>query len=318
MLHEITDQKLSLRKIFKKYNLLIILVFLIVVLTISTKGIFLRYSNISNLLMRNSLIAIIALGQTLVILTGGIDLSVGSNLALSSLFYVLFQDLGVFPSIILALASGMFFGFFNGIIITKLRINPFLTTLATMEIIRGLSFTVIEGKPIYYIQEQFLAVSQFKFLGLFAEVYICLIIFAILWFFIRKTRFGVQLYAVGGNENAARLSGIRSDKTKLLAYIIVGLLCGVCGILYTARIGIGEAISGATLHLDSIAAVVIGGAALSGGIGKLENTIIGVLIYGMLSNFMILIGVPPLYQQGVKGAIIILAIFINKKTNKRG
>jgi ribose/xylose/arabinose/galactoside ABC-type transport system permease subunit len=294
-------------------RLIVITIVLAVLMTILSNGTFLQPGNLANLLSQSAIVGIITIAQCLVILMAGIDLSVGAILAASSLAYVFYQGMGVFPSIILALAVGVFFGFLNGFFITKFKLTPFIVTLAVMEISRGVSLTAVNGEPITQIDSAFLVLGSLRPFGISLQVYIWLILAVVAYIFLTHTHWGKAIYATGGNEKAARLSGINTGRIKIMVYTISGFLCAIAGILFTSRLAVGEPTAGGIYNLDSIAAVVIGGVALSGGEGKLTNAMLGVVIFAMLSNFMNLAGVSPFYQQGLKGIIVILAIMINIK-----
>lgn len=298
-------------------RLIVITLLLVVIMTILTDGAFLQPANLSNLLSQSAIVGIITIAQCIVILTAGIDLSVGAVLAASSLAYVFYQEIGVFPSIVLALLVGAFFGFLNGFAITKFKLTPFIVTLAVMEISRGLALTAVDGEPLFQIDPAFLVLGELRPLGISLQVYIWLILALLASLFLSHSRWGKEIYATGGNEKAAKLSGVNTIRIKVLVYTISGVLSAIAGILFTSRLAIGEPTAGGLYNLDSIAAVVIGGVALSGGEGKLRNAMLGVLIFAMLNNFMNLVGVSPFYQQGLKGIIVILAILINLKQQSR-
>jgi len=303
-------QTLVWSKLFE-YRLIVLMALLIVLMTAMTDGTFLQWGNIRNLLSQSAIVGILTIAQCLVILTGGIDLSVGAIMAAASLAYVIQQDIGLMLSILLAVAVGALFGAFNGFFVTRIKLTPFIVTLATMEIARGLSSTAVRGEPIFNIRSEFLTFGSMRPLGIPLQVYVWIVLVLATWFLLHRTTWGKAVYATGGNERAAKLSGIDTRRTKMSVYVYAGLLCAIAGILFTSRLAIGEPSAGDSYNLDSIAAVVIGGVALSGGEGKLSHAMIGVLIFAMLNNFMNLLGVSPFYQQALKGIIIILAIYVN-------
>lgn len=289
----------------------IVFILVVIILAIASKGVFLRSNNIINLFAQNSIIGVIAIAQFLVILTGGIDLSVGAMVAFTSLAYVMFQNMGLLFCMTLAIAAGCVMGLINGILVTKLRIIPFMATLITMGIFRGLAYIIVNGRVQYNIEPIFLSLNGIRGWSVPLLVYIWLFL-AVVWIIVMKyTRFGVTMYSTGGNEKASRLSGLNTGKIKILAYMFSGILCGVAGILYTGRLALADPGLGDSFGMDSITAVVIGGAALSGGKGKLANAVFGVLIFGMLNNFMNIVGIPSAMHVGIKGLILVLTVYLN-------
>lgn len=300
-----------------EYRMFIILVLMFIILAIASQGLILQKNNLISLLTQNSIIGIVAIGQFLVILTGGIDLSVGSVLMISSLCYVSVQQIGVPASILLSICVGLAFGFSNGQAVTRLKINPFIATLAFSQIATGLGYIMVNGQPIFNVASSFLAMGQFKIGGMSVYVYLWLLLCLAFALVLQFSGFGVRLYCVGGNEQTARLSGLSSARVKTAAYMLSGALCGLAGALYTSRLQLADPTIGGNFSMDSITAVVIGGASLAGGEGKLHNTLLGVLILGMLNNFMNIIGVPSSMQVGVKGCILIATVLLNHYVVKK-
>ena len=294
-----------------EWRMPIIFVLMVIVLAVASNGIFLQPNNIINLFAQNAIIGVITIGQFLVILSGGIDLSAGSMLALTTLIIVHFQDFGLIPSIIIALIVGSFLGLINGLLVTKLKIMPFMATLVTMGVYRGLAFVMVRGHIQYHINDAILNINRVRVFNVPLIVYVWLSL-VIIWIIILKyTRYGVCLYSTGGNEKAAKLSGIQAERTKLMTYTFMGTMCGVAALLYVGRLALAEPGAGETFALDSITAVVIGGALLAGGVGKLSNAILGVLIFGMLNNFMNLVGIPSAMHVGIRGFILVLTVYLN-------
>lgn len=292
-------------------RMLIVFILVVIILAIASKGVFLRSNNIINLFAQNSIIGVIAIAQFLVILAGGIDLSVGSMVAFTSLTYVMFQSMGLLFCMCLAMAAGCVMGLINGILVTKFRIIPFMATLTTMGIYRGLAYIIVNGRVQYNIEPIFLSINGMRVFSVPLLVYIWLFLAAV-WIVVMKyTRFGVSVYCTGGNEKASKLSGLNTGRIKLLLYMFSGMLCGVSGILYTGRLALADPGLGESFAMDSITAVVIGGASLSGGKGKLSNAVYGVLIFGMLNNFMNIVGIPSAMHVGIKGLILVLTVYLN-------
>ncbi|MCM3633485.1 ABC transporter permease subunit [Paenibacillus camelliae] len=302
--------------ITQKLGPLLGLIILIVIVTILNPS-FIEPLNILNLLRQVSINALIAFGMTFVILTGGIDLSVGSILALSSAVMANFMVSGWDPiiAIILGCLLGGILGGINGLLITKGRMAPFIATLATMTIFRGLTLVYTNGNPITGLGNQ----AAFQFLGrgyLFGipvPAITMLIVFAILWIILHKTPFGRKTYAIGGNEKASIISGIKVDRIKIMIYALIGLLSALAGAILTSRLNSAQPTAGTSYELDAIAAVVLGGTSLTGGRGRIVGTLIGALIIAILNNGLNLLGVSSFYQMVVKGIVIAIAVLLDRK-----
>ena len=292
------------------------LILLIIVVSILNPS-FLDLSNLLNLLRQISINGLIAFGMTFIILTGGIDLSVGSILALSSAFIALMITSGVDP--IIALIIGVLIGFVlgavNGLLVTKGNMAPFIATLATMTIFRGLTLVITDGNPITNLGDSYLfqLFGKGYFIGIPVPAVTMIIVFVILLIILQKTTFGRHTYAIGGNEVAAKISGIKVNKIKILIYGISGLMSALAGGILTSRLNSAQPTAGTSYELDAIAAVVLGGTSLTGGKGRIVGTLIGVLIIGVLNNGLNLLGVSSFYQQVVKGVVILIAVLINHK-----
>ncbi|MBY6837870.1 ribose ABC transporter permease [Clostridium botulinum] len=301
-----------------KYKSIIGLVLLCTIITFVTPS-FLTISNITNVFTQVSTNAIIAVGMTFVILTGGIDLSVGSTLAISgALAASIIKSTGnVFLAVIVAAVVGIAVGFVNGMLISKGKLQAFIVTLATMTIFRGLTLVFTNGTPISKLPETFVKIGNGKIGFMPIPVIITIVIAIVAIYLLNKTRFGRYLYALGGNEDSARLSGINTDKIKTLAYVISGFASAIAGVIITSRIASASPNAGTGFELDAIAAVVIGGTSLAGGEGKISGTIIGALIIGILNNGLNLMNVSPFYQSIVKGLVILMAVLLDKKSRKK-
>lgn len=292
------------------------LILLIIVVSILNPS-FLDLSNLLNLLRQISINGLIAFGMTFIILTGGIDLSVGSILALSSAFIALMITSGVDP--IIALIIGVLIGFVLGavnvLLVTKGNMAPFIATLATMTIFRGLTLVITDGNPITNLGDSYLfqLFGKGYFIGIPVPAVTMIIVFVILLIILQKTTFGRHTYAIGGNEVAAKISGIKVNKIKILIYGISGLMSALAGGILTSRLNSAQPTAGTSYELDAIAAVVLGGTSLTGGKGRIVGTLIGVLIIGVLNNGLNLLGVSSFYQQVVKGVVILIAVLIDRK-----
>ncbi len=309
---------MDIKAILKKSGSVIGLIALFVVISCLNTS-FIEPSNLKNLLRQVSINALISFGMTFVILTGGIDLSVGSILALSSVFMGSFIKGGMDPvfGIVLACLIGAALGSINGIVITYGKVAPFIATLATMTIFRGLTLVYTNGNPISGLTENetFLNFGQGYFLGLPVPAVMMLIMFGVLYFVLHKTPLGRKTYAVGGNEKVSFIAGIKINRIKIFAYTVTGFLCGMAGAILTSRLNSAQPTAGTGYELDAIAAVVLGGTSLSGGKGRIIGTIIGALIIGTLNNGLNILNVSSFYQQVVKGIVILLAVLMDRKKN---
>lgn len=308
----------NFKSIIMKYKALLGFLVLCVVMAILSPR-FLSVANIKNVLTQVSVNAIIAIGMTFVILTGGIDLSVGSTLAISGAVAatLIKGNCNIFVAIIAALIVGAIVGLFNGIFIAKGRIQAFIATLATMTVFRGVTQVYTNGTPVSKLGESFASIGNKELLGVPFPVVITIVVFFIAFYVLNQTRVGRYIYALGGNEDSARLSGINTTKMKMLVYIISGVTAAISGVVVTSRIGSASAIAGTGYELDAIAAVVLGGTSLVGGEGSIAGTIIGALIIGVLNNGLNLLNVSPYYQLIVKGLVILLAVMLDRKINKK-
>lgn len=307
---------MNIKAILKKSGSLIGLVALFVVIACLNSS-FIDPGNLKNLLRQVSINALISFGMTFVILTGGIDLSVGSILALSSALMGSMIKSGFDPilAIVAACLIGAALGSINGMVITFGKVAPFIATLATMTIFRGLTLVYTNGNPISGLTENeaFLMFGQGYFFGLPVPAVMMLIMFGILWFILHKTPLGRKTYAVGGNEKVSFIAGIKIDRIKIFAYTITGMLCGMAGAILTSRLNSAQPTAGTGYELDAIAAVVLGGTSLSGGKGRIVGTLIGALIIGTLNNGLNILNVSSFYQQVVKGIVILLAVLMDRK-----
>lgn len=282
---------------------------------------FFDINNMLNIFRQTSVNAIIAAGMTLVILTAGIDLSVGSILAVTGVMGALFIQAGIPDvfAILMMLILGGLFGFFNGWAVSALRLQAFIVTLVSMTALRGLTLVISDGRPIsiHSHAQLFGFIGSGSLLGIPVPVILMLFIFAVMYYVLTNTRFGRYIYAIGGNEEATRLSGINTQTYKTFAYVLSGVFSALAAIIITARLSSAQPTAGNTYELDAIAAVVLGGTSLAGGIGTIGGTLVGALIIGVLSNALNLLEVTSYYQTIVKGAVIFVAVVIDIQSNKR-
>lgn len=292
------------------------LVVLVVIFSLLSSN-FLTAGNMINLFRQIAINGLIAIGMTMVITTGGIDLSVGSILGLTAMVSAYLMVTGVPPiiAVLVCLALGALLGLINGFIIAQYKLQAFIVTLATMTTFRGLTYVISDGKPISNISDSalFSFIGKGDILGIPIPIFIFFIAFGIAYVVLNKTVFGRNVYATGGNETAAKLSGVDVKKTHIMVYVISGFLAALAGLILISRLNSAQPTLGDGYELDAVAAVVIGGTSLAGGRGRISGTLIGILILGVISNGLNIIGVSSFYQEIVKGLIILVAVFLDRK-----
>ena len=281
---------------------------------------FLTVANLLNVMRQVSINALIAFGMTLVILLGGIDLSVGSILALSSVGIATLIQSGVNPMLatLLGVIGGGGMGLLNGLVVSKGKVAPFIATLASMTILRGLALVVSGGSPITGFNSDLFSMLGGGYVAGLVPIPVVwmLIMFGLFAFLLKKTVFGRHVYATGGNEEAARLSGVKVDQIKLWVYTVSGAMSAMAGVVLTSRLNSAQPTAGSGYELDAIAAVVLGGTSLTGGRGWIFGTLMGALLIGVLNNGLNLLGVSSFYQQVIKGVVILLAVLIDRSGKK--
>lgn len=301
----------------RQFGTLFGLFVLVIILWILTPH-FLTVSNLLNVAQQTSINAIIAVGMTFVIITAGIDLSVGSIMAFSGVVLASALEAGLpLPlALLIGLAIGMACGIVNGLLITFGKLPPFISTLGLMSVARGAALLYTNGRPISGFGENFRFLATGEVFGIPAPVVIMIFIYVIAHFILSRTKLGRYTYAIGGNEEAAVLSGISVRFYKTMVYGLCGLLSGFAAIILTARLNSAQPIAGIMYELDAIAATVIGGTSLMGGEGRIVGTLIGALIMGVLRNGLNLLGVSSFIQQIVIGSVIIIAVLIDMALKK--
>ena len=296
-----------------RYGIFLAFLLICIILAFSTP----RFFTLSNLLVignQVSINALLAFGVTFVIIAGGIDLSLGSIVAVAGVTAAMMAHPDTYPvfvPILVGLLAGLGIGLFNGLIITKSKVPPFIVTLGTMTIGRGLALIISKGRPISNLSDSFNFIGGGNIFGIPFPIILLVIFYIICSLILNKTILGRYVYAIGGNEMAAKASGINVNGVKLWVYSICGLLAAMGGILITARITTGQPNIGAGFELDAIAAAIIGGTSTSGGVGKISGTLIGALLIGVISNSLDLLNVTSYYQQVVMGVIIIGAVVLD-------
>jgi inositol transport system permease protein len=302
------------RNLLHRFGLLLVILLVGLFLSLSTDS-FMSVSNLTNVARQVSINGILAVGVTFVLLTAGVDLSLGSVVALSGVACATFAhpgDHSVFVPIAVGLLTGAACGLVNGALVTLGGVAPFIVTLGMMTIARGLALIFSGGRPVADMSNELTALAG-DFVGIPIPVLCFAGVALAAWFFLRNFRLGRYIYAVGGNENAARAAGISITRVKLFAYGLCGLLTGLAGVVLAARITTGQPNAGQAYELDAIAAVVIGGTSLAGGVGTITGTLLGVLLIGVINNGLDLQGVSSYYQAVIKGVIIVGAVWLDRR-----
>lgn len=293
------------------------LVILCVIFSI-TNARFMSVANFLNVLQQVAVIAIAAFGMTWVILLGEIDLSIGSIIAVAGMVgaqCILF-GLGFVPAILLTLIAGAVLGFINGALTAKLMLPSFIVTVATMGIYRGLVSLPTNGAPAMIMDPSWTAIGTQNFIGIPIVIWAVIVLFLFNHILLSKTKFGRRAYLTGGNKEAALYSGIKVDRLKITIFMISGIMSAISGILLSSRLFSAQTNAGMSYELDAIAAAVLGGTSLSGGVGTMVGTLIGALIIGVLNNGMNMLSVPYFYQLIVKGVVILVAVYLDVRAKK--
>jgi ribose transport system permease protein len=279
---------------------------------------FLKLDNIINVLRQASYTAVAAVGMTMVIIIAQIDISAGSLIAVSGLLAAwAFKKTGsITLAVLSAILIGAVVGLFNGVIVSKGKLHGFIATLASMTILRGFAYIFTGGNPISISDPRFSSIGTgyVGFIPIPVIIMVVVVIFG--WFVMNKTRFGRYIYAIGGNEEASKWSGLNVDKIKIAVFAIMGTLTSIAGIIVASRLGSGQPSAGQNFEMDCITATAVGGTSMYGGRGKLSGTIVGVLLLSVLSNGMTLINVDSYWQQVIKGVIIIIAVVIDTRSKR--
>lgn len=319
--------RLSAARIVQKYGIVIALLLACLVLSLLSNN-FLTGRNLLNVLRQTSINGVLAIGMTFVILTRGIDLSVGSVVALTGVVAASFATTSTsgfipgapWPAIIalaIGIAVGMGCGTISGVIVARFRVPAFVATLGMLSAARGLTLLYSGGRPVPGLSPGFRWIGTGDVLGIPVPILVLLAVFAGAWFVLSQTRFGRHVYAVGGNPHAAKVSGLPVERIRLLVYVISGGLAGLAGMILAARTGSALPQAGVAYELDAIAAVVIGGTSLAGGVGRVTGTLVGALLIGVMNNGLDLMGVESYYQQVIKGILIVAAVMLDQSRNRQ-
>ncbi|HHW47685.1 MAG TPA: ABC transporter permease [Clostridiaceae bacterium] len=301
------------------FNIFIILFVMCAIMYIISPP-FRSIDNILSVTRAFSYIAIMAIGECIVIITAGVDLSVGSTFGLAGVITALcmsIYNIPVLPSILVGLVVGALIGLLNGILIIKPKLPPFIATLGTLSMARGLAYIITQGYPITKVPIEFLYLGQGYLLSIPVPVWCMFLLAVIFSVFLNKTVLGRRIYALGGNEVATRISGINTDRIKLIVYTLCGVLAAFSGIITASKLGLGQPTAGNGYELDAVAAVIIGGASLSGGQGTILGTILGAAIMGVLRNALVLLSVNAYWQQFIIGFVILFAVTADQLRKNR-
>lgn len=307
----------KLNQLLTKYRTALVLVMILIVASFLSDS-FLSMGNFINVIRQVSINAVIAAGMTFVILTGGIDLSVGSVVAVAGAFSAatLAATQSTFLAVNVGMVTGAIFGLINGYVIVKEKVPPFIVTLATMAVARGIVLVYTNGSPIAARVDSFKFIGKGYVFGIPFPVIILLIVYLLSFYVLQHTKFGRNIYCLGGNREATRLSGVNVGRVEMMVYVISGLLAGITGVVLTARLGSAQPTAGTGYELDAIAAVILGGTSMTGGQGFIFSTVIGALILGVLSNLLVLMDVNPFATNIVKGIVILLAVIVDNRFKK--
>ncbi|HPI18510.1 MAG TPA: ABC transporter permease [Mesotoga sp.] len=310
---ESTKRNILLSLISKYDKYLMLLFFIVISAVMSDK--FFTSENLTNLLKQNAAIGIVAFGELLVILTGGIDLSVGAIASLSGIMVATFLKDGMAWPIasLLAIGVGTLAGFANGLAVTIAKITPFIVTLASMTVYQGIGLLMSKGRQVFFKSPDFLVMGREYFWGIPVVAWIWLVIALVVALFLGKTIMGRFIRGIGGNKEAVRLAGISTVLYETMSYTLSGLLCGVAGVIMTSRLTLGTNVMGQGWELIAIASVMVGGGNFNGGIGSVGGTVVGVIILGLIGNIMNLLGISIYWQQIIRGLIILLAVFSSSR-----
>ena len=316
------SSKLAMVSKFRELGLLAFIILLCGIVQARNSS-FLTMENINDMITNTAILSILALGMMLVLITRGIDLSIGATLGLSGMIaaQTVSVNQGLHPilAILLGTVIGIVCGLIIGFLVAKIGILPIIATLAMMNIFRGLTFTVSDGQWIssYQMPESFVSIATSKVLGINMLIFIAIVIYIIAFYFINHTRTGRQIYAVGSNPDSAKVSGISQTKILMLVYTIMGGLSGLSGVLWVSKYASAQGDTASGYELTVIAACILGGVSIAGGAGKLSGVILGSLLLGILSNALPLLNVSPFWQMAIQGSIILIAVIMNTLV-KRG
>ncbi|MGI5077503.1 ABC transporter permease [Treponema maltophilum] len=329
-MNKLTINRGTIKEFGSKYTNYITFVFLFIVLGVLTRGGSMQLTSLQNLVIAESVRAFAALGVGMIIITRGIDLSIGFMVCLTTSIAASFAqnpdyssamypgvNFPLFLPILTAIAVGTLFGAFNGVLVAYAKLPPFIATLGTMSLARGIQLIYTQAKVVGSVKDNYKAIAQ-GFIGPVPNLVIYVAVAAfIVWLILKHTRLGTNFYAIGGNPQAARVAGINVEANLVVVYAIAGFLYGVAGVLQASRLGLANSLTGQGMELDAIAAVTVGGISQSGGVGTMGGMLVGVLTMGIINYGMTYLSIDSYYQLLVKGTIIIIAVYFDMRKNAR-
>lgn len=311
----------KLKKLFsgnvREMSLIIVMIVISIFVQVRSQGIFFTPVNIADLFTETAILAILAVGMMIVIITTGIDLSIGATMALAGMIgtTILKNNPTLSPALIIVIATlvGLVCGFINGLLVAKLKILPIIATLGTMNVYRGITYLVADGSWVLQgdMTKEFLSVATGKFLGINNLVVMAIVLYILGYIYLNYTRHGRLVYAVGNSEESAKVTGIKTDRVFISAYTIMGAIAGFAGILYVCKFAAAQGETAVGYEMNVIAACVLGGVSIAGGTGKIQGVLLGALLLGILNNAMPLIHVSTFWQEAIRGLIILLSIMTN-------
>ncbi len=310
--------KINPKEILAQYGIYVVFAVIFIALSFSSRT-FLTTGNMINILRQTAIVSIIAIGQTYCLISGGLDLSSGSVMAFAGVCSAMFgraDDTNMFLAITVALGVGAMCGFVNGIVIAKGKVPAFIATLGMQLAARGLALLVTNATPVFNLSDEYIFLGGGRVFGIPMIIIVMIVVLGIASVILNRTKFGRHIYAVGGNEISAHVSGIKVDTVKLQVYVVNGILTGLAGFLLAGRLQSGTPTMAEGYELDAIAGAVIGGVSTSGGVGRIYGAIIGSILLSMIGNGLDLLNVSAYYQMIINGAIVVSAVLFDVKTKK--
>lgn len=283
---------------------------------------FLSMTNMINILVAASLVGLVAIGHTYLIIANQNDLSSGSLAALSGVVAAMLVLRGVplIPAFILTILVAVGVGLFNAWMVNKIKLEAFIATLVTQSVVRGFAYIICDGKPVAIGNKTFIAMGKVRFLNIPMAVWITVVLIIIFGYILKATKFGRSVYAIGGNEDAARLAGLNPQKIKTICYIMMGVFCAIGGIVFAARMNAGQPAACVNLEFDSITAVILGGVSFSGGVGSMGGTVLGIILIQAFNMGLTMVNVPSFWQYVARGGLLLFALtsdYLRKKNRER-
>lgn len=324
---EKTEKFISIDKL-KKFiggDKLILIGAIIVVFALFTSlnSNFLSITNLVNILVAASLVGLVAIGHTYLIISGQNDLSPGSLVAFSGVLAALLVSWGInlFVAMILTIAAAALVGVINAWMVNKIKLEAFIATLVTQSVIRGFAYIICGGKPVAISNTTFISIGKLRFAGIPLSVWIMIVAFILFGFILAKTRFGRSIYAIGGNRDAARLAGLNPQKIITISFVMMGIMCGLGGIVFASRMNSGQPSANVNLEFDAITAVILGGVSFTGGVGSMGGTILGVILIQAFNTGLTMVNVPSFWQYVAKGMLLLFALssdYLRKQKREKG